>query len=290
MKFYKCFLISLLLSFLFSKSATANWSVGEDSLLNIELIELDDTLLLLTKANFKIEELFEGDTGDNIKVSSEPHLQFASDELEVELNDRNRTDVLIYDANFEAELPAITSSIRAVFDKAYHTDACDYLAVHLDGTSIGIIVDDEYPKDGSEDIGFLALSKDYDLSSFGPEISDFDEKTYTWSNTINDMELTISFSIIRIQSEEDYAKLVDIVSETFEGSRHLDAVNAALADAYNAPPTGRQYISQWMYGGGFDGWVYSHPNASWAYPAEDAEGNITFLYLHDQQQWVSNEQ
>ncbi|WOO39796.1 hypothetical protein [Rubellicoccus peritrichatus] len=290
MKIYKYFFVSLLLSVLFSKSVTANWSLDDDCMLNIKLIELDDTLLLLTMANFNVEELFDENTGANFTISSEPHLQLAPGEFEIELNDENRTDVLIYDADFDAELPAVTSSIGVVFDKTYHTDTCAYLTVSLDGKSISIIVDDEYPKDGTKDIGFLALSKDYDLNSFDSEISDFDEKkAYAWSDAINDQESIINFSIIRIRNEEEYNNLVDVVNEVFEGSRDLDAVNAALADAYNAAPTSQHYISQWMYGGGFDGWVYSHLNESWAYPAFDAKGNIAFLYLPDQQQWVFNQ-
>ncbi|WOO42369.1 hypothetical protein [Rubellicoccus peritrichatus] len=289
MKLYKYFLIPLSLISLFSQSATAKWSVGEDSLLNIELIELDDTLLLFTKANFKIEELFEENTGGNIRMSSEPHMQIDSDELEIDLNSRNRTDVSIYTHDFEAELPAITSSISAVFDKVYHTDSCDYLSVHLNGTSIAMMIDDDYPTDGTEDIAFLAVSKDYDLDDFDPEISDHDDRSYSWTNTINGMELTVNFRIVRIQSEEDFEALTEVVNDTFQGSRVFDSVNASLADAYNpAPPTGEVYQSQWMYGGGFGAWVYSHPYESWAYPAHDTEGSIAYLFLYDSQEWVPN--
>ncbi|WOO39741.1 hypothetical protein [Rubellicoccus peritrichatus] len=263
-----------------------------NSTIDVDLVELGDHLILTVTGQLNIQQLFEENNHHGIQKSTESSFRLDSNELEIELNDKNRTDLLFYSGDFNVQLPAIEEADEdIVFDKTYHAGSCDYLHLSLRrSNSIDIEIHDDYATDGTEDIIFMAYSKDYDLDDFGYDLGDDNTATYSWTDTVRDGDLTINVTVRRIASADDFVALTASIGEAFEGDDSLTAVNAVLADAYPGDASGSsdQYQGQWLYGGAFAWWVYSHLHESWAYPAYDEAGNIAFLYLHESEKWVPN--
>ncbi|WOO43365.1 hypothetical protein [Rubellicoccus peritrichatus] len=284
MKFHR-YPLSIFLLLLFFSKASASSSI------NIELVGLEDHFFILVTGSLDIEELFGENDFDGIRMSTEPSLDLGPDYLEIELNSENRTDLIFYATEFEAELPVLTSSRVLTFDKHYHTKSCDYLSVELNGSSVMMKIDENYAENSGEGFAFFALSEDHSLDDFDSPIND-DGESYSWSNTINDEQLTISFSVTRVESMDDFFALLDVVSDAFEGSDDLGHINTILATAYPAAGYANfgdgHYHSWWMHGGSYGRFVYLHDYRDWAVLIQDDQGNTAYLYLHGRNAWLSN--